>query len=82
MASITAQQVREAQQNQVQEVVTALLVVHNAVAGMKGSKLGDFDLWLGGLPSDISGAGGQAYFQAQQLAQKFGLPEIPPQSEN
>lgn len=79
MATITAQQVQDAQKAQVQEVINALLVVEHTVNAMKGSDLEGFQLWLGGLPQDISGAGGQAYFQAQQLAQKFGLGEIPPQ---
>lgn len=75
--TITAQQVQDAQRQQVQGVIDALRVVHAQVEAMKGSALGDFQLWLGGLPQDIQSAGGQSYYTAQQLGQNFGI-EIPP----
>ena len=48
MAAITAKQVQDEQKRQVQEIVDALRVVHTNVEAMRGAKLEDFDLWLGG----------------------------------
>jgi len=77
MATITAQQVQDAQKQQVQGVIDALRVVHAQVEAMRDSTLGDFQLWLGGLPQQVQQAGGQSYYYAQQLGEVFGI-DVPP----
>lgn len=71
--NVTAKQLRDAQTTQVQNLVTALLLISETVNQMEGSQLENFKLWLGGLPQDIRNVGGQSFYYAQQLAQAFDL---------
>lgn len=82
MAEITAASLKEAQREQVQEVVAALAAAANAVAKLPGSKVGEFDIWFGGLPEELATAGSQSAHYARALAKTFGVPLATPGPEN
>lgn len=71
MTTLTAQQLTDAQNSQVEGLITALATILSDIEAMKTSNLEGFQIWNGGLPDGVVQLGMQVNGQLLNLRQRF-----------